>query len=354
MYVCHKTWWLFVFCIEAKMILAVEDNQSKNGDDTMKIFVAGATGVIGRQLLPRLIEVGHEATAMTRSDDSAKKLRVKGAKAVVCNVFDRQKLTSVMVTAQPDVVIHQLTALPERIDPRTVSRDLVATNRVRTEGTRNLIEAAKAAGVKRFIAQGFSPYYAPTSSSPATEDEPLYTDAHASFVNIINALHNLEEQVLNIPEMEGIVLRYGFFYGPGSAYNVDGTFAEDVLNRKVPIIGNGAGTFSFVHVADAAEATVLAITKGTSGIYNIADDDPAPITEWLPIYAKLIDAPNPMRLPKFIGRLAAGRFAIFFMTQQRGASNQKAKQLLGWKPMYASWRDGFKEVKNATQKANVA
>ncbi|MBE7554554.1 MAG: NAD(P)-dependent oxidoreductase [Anaerolineales bacterium] len=307
----------------------------------MKIFIAGATGVIGRQLLSRLTEAGHEVTAITRSQDRVEQIRKYGAQAIVCDVFDRDKLKQAVLAARPEVMIHQLTSLPERIDPRHVKQALAQTNKLRTEGTEILMDAARSAGARRFIAQSVSFYYAPTSTLPATEDEPLYQNAPAAFADVVQAIDNLEHTVLNTPDIEGIILRYGYIYGPGTSFAGDGTFAEDVRQRQVPIIGDGGGVFSFTHVEDAAAATVLALNHGQAGCYNIVDDEPVPLREWLPAYAELLHAPRPLRLPKFVGRLAAGRFGVYFMMEQRGASNQKAKQQLCWQPVYKSWREGF-------------
>jgi nucleoside-diphosphate-sugar epimerase len=247
-----------------------------------------------------------------------------------------------VAAAKPEVVIHQLTNLPHRLDPRQIKQALAQTNRLRAEGTQILMDAAKAAGARRFIAQSISSYYTPGNPWPAAEEEPLYHEAPAAFSEIVHALEKLDHIVLNTPNVEGIVLRYGYFYGPGTAYAPDGTLAEDVRRRRVPILGDGGGVFSLIHVEDAAAATILALNHGEPSIYNIVDDEPAPLRERLPLYAELLGAPRPMRVPKFIGRLAAGRFGVFFMTEQRGASNKKAKQQLGWRPTYPSWREGFR------------
>jgi len=307
----------------------------------MNVFVAGATGAIGRQLLPRLIEAGHTVAAMTRRDDRVSDLRAVGAHPVVLDVFDAEILQRAVVDAKPEVVIHQLTSIPHRIDPRQIRRDMAPTNRLRTEGTRLLLQAAIAAGARRFVAQSIATYYAP-GKRPATETDPLYKHAPAAFVEIVEAVSQLEDLVLNTPGIEGVALRYGHFYGPGTMYSADGSFTNDVRRRRVPIIGNGGGVFSFTHVEDAAAATVAAVERGDPGLYNIVDDDPAPLREWLPVYATLCGAPSPMRVSRLLGRLAAGRFGVYFMTEQRGASNQKAKHDLGWSPMYRSWRDGFR------------
>ena len=320
----------------------------------MKVFLAGATGVIGRPLVSQLVENGHEVTAMTRSEERATQLRALGVSPVVCDVFDRDTLFSVVAAATPDAIVHQLTSIPEHIDPRNAAKDLAATNRLRTEGTRNLMNAAKAAGVRRFVAQSFAPYYTPGPSTPANEGESLYENPPQVMAETVQALQTTEDIVLNTEGVDGIALRYGHFYGPGTIYALDGSVTETVLKRRFPILGKGSGTFSFIHVADAASATFLALNNGKPGIYNVVDDDPAPVADWLPIYAELLNAPPPMRLPKFVGHLAAGRFAIFLMAEQRGVSNQKAKQELGWRPRYASWRDGFRVELSTIDKVNAA
>ena len=296
----------------------------------MNIFLAGATGAIGRQLLPRLIDEGHTVTAITRSEHRAK------------HIFDRDALNDAVGAAEPEVLIHQLTSIPHRIDPRRVKEELAQTNKLRTEGTQILMDAARAAGVRRFVAQSISFNYTPGPPSLATEDEPLYTSAPAAFAALVRAVESLERTVLKTPGIEGVVLRYGYFYGPGTAYAVDGSITEDVVRRRFPLIGGASGVFSFIHVEDAAAATALALDRGTPGIYNIVDDDPAPVGEWLPLFAEMLGAPRPMRLPQFVGRLGAGRYGVYLMIEQRGASNLKAKQELGWHLKYASWRDGFR------------
>ena len=308
----------------------------------MNIFFAGATGVIGRQLLPRLIEAGHTVTAITRSPDRVTQLRAAGAQPVICDVFDRDTLARAVRDAKPEVVIHQLTNIPQHLDTRRVDRDFAQTNRLRSEGTQLLMQAARVAGARLFIAQSIATFYAPDSARPATEDVPLYKDAPPAFAGMVQALDALEHTVLNTTGIDGIVLRYGYFYGPGTIYAADGSFVADVRKRRVPIIGSGNGVTSFIHVADAAAATVLAMNAGRPGIYNIVDDDPAPIRVWLPVVAALCGAPRPMALPAIIGRLAAGRWGYYFMTEQRGASNARARQQLDWRPQYASWRDGFR------------
>ena len=309
----------------------------------MKVFVAGGTGVIGRSLLPLLLAHGHEVTALTRSSQGADRIRELGADPVVCDVFDRRRLGESVINAEPEVVIHQLTAIPKRLNPRRIRKELAQTNRLRTEGTRILMEAAQAAGASRFIAQSIAFAYAPEGDTLAEEEERLYLDAPASFVEIIQAVDSLEKTVLEASGIEGFVLRYGYFYGPGTVYAEDGTFAADVRRRRVPVVGEGMGVFSFVHVDDAASATVAALTAREPGIYNIVDNEPVALQEWLPGYSTILGAPAPYRIPRFIGALVAGPYAIYLMIQQRGVSNEKAKTLLSWHPKYRSWREGFAE-----------
>jgi nucleoside-diphosphate-sugar epimerase len=306
----------------------------------MKVFVAGATGAIGRPLTAQLVAADHEVNALTRSDQRAAKLRDQGAKPVVCDVFDREALCRSMKEARPDIVIHQLTSLPKRIDPRKIKTELAATNRLRREGTRNLFDAALAAGAKRFIAQSIAFAYGPDGEGLKSEGDALYDKASASMTDLISALRSLEDTTLGNADLPGVVLRYGFFYGPGTAYAADGSVAEDVRRKRFPIVGKGTGVFSFIHVDDAAAATVAAMQHGEPGIYNIVDDDPAPVADWLPAYAESLGAPGPNRVPRWLARLVVGPYATYLMCDQRGASNAKAKRLLDWVPMHASWRTG--------------
>ncbi|MCI0712059.1 MAG: NAD(P)-dependent oxidoreductase [Chloroflexi bacterium] len=308
----------------------------------MNIVIAGATGAIGRPLVAHLLKDGHNITAITRSPESAGELSAQGMTAVVVDVFDREKLIKAVVEAQPEVVIHQLTSIPANLDVRNIAEEFVQTNRIRTEGTRNLMDAAVKAGARQFIAQSYGALYSPHGQGLATEDQPLYLDAPDTFVSLVQAIDTLENIVLNTPGITGTVLRYGHFYGPGTGYTAEGVIVDAVRKRQMPIIGGGNAVFSFIHVEDAAAATVLAVNHGKAGIFNIVDDDPVPLHEWLPVYVKLLDAPQPMRLPKLIGRIAAGRYVLYIMTEMRGASNAKAKRELGWQPHYASWRDGFR------------
>jgi nucleoside-diphosphate-sugar epimerase len=308
----------------------------------MRVFVAGASGAIGRRLVPQLLQAGHEVTGMTRSEESAERLRSAGAEAAaVCDAFDADRLRDVVVRARPEVVVNELTSLPERFDPRSI--DYEPTNRVRVEGGRNLIAAASEAGASRLIIQSIAFLYAPEGGPVKDEEALVYTEAPGRFRSGIEAMLTAERDALEAPGMEGLVLRYGWFYGPGTYYAQGGSQAEDVRRRRFPIVGKGSGVFSFIHLDDAASATVAAVERGSPGVYNVVDDEPAPLREWLPVYAEAIGAKPPFRVPAWIARLVAGPFAAAMAIELRGASNAKAKRELGWQPRYPSWRQGFRE-----------
>jgi 2-alkyl-3-oxoalkanoate reductase len=308
----------------------------------MRVFVAGASGVIGRPLVRQLIAAGHDVVGMTSRDSGRDPIREAGAEAVVCDALDRQAVAATVADARPEVVISQLTRLPREYDPRKI--DYEPTNRARVEGGRNLILAAAAAGSRRFITQGIAFIYAPEGGMVKDEDARPWTDAPEPFGGGAKAMLEHEREATETSGLEGLVLRYGQFYGPGTYYASDGNIAEQVRRRRFPIVGRGAGYFSFIHVEDAASATVAALDRGAPGIYNVVDDEPAPLREWLPVYADALGAKRPFRVPVFLARLVAGPFAAAFATGLRGASNAKAKRELGWEPRYASWRVGFREA----------
>jgi nucleoside-diphosphate-sugar epimerase len=307
----------------------------------MRVFVAGATGAIGRPLVSLLVERGHEVTGMTRSPERAEELRSRGATAVICDAFDASALKVAVSGARPEALVHQLTDLPPDIDPRKYKTQLAATNRLRREGTRNLVYAARDAHVKRFVAQSIAFAYPPAGEWVKDEEAALATDAPEPMKDAVTAVAELERQVL---DFGGTVLRYGFFYGPGTAFAPDGYYAELAHKRRLPVIGSGAGLTSFIHVDDAAAATLAALEAGDRArgrIYNIVDDEPAPAREWVPAYAAAVGARQPMRVPALLARLVAGRIAVNGMTAQRGASNARAKRELGWQPERPSWRNEF-------------
>jgi nucleoside-diphosphate-sugar epimerase len=309
----------------------------------MRVFVAGATGVIGRALVPRLIEAGHGVTAMTRNPGRAQRLASLGAEPVAVDVYDASGVEEAVKRARPDVVVHQLTSLPKAIDPRKIEAQLAENDRIRVEGTRNLVRAAALAGASRIVAQSISFAYAPEGGPVKGEEAPLWLDAPWPWRRTVEAVDELERQVSSAEGVEGVILRYGYLYGPGTAFAADGAVADLVRSRKYPIAGGGSGVFSLAHVDDAASATLSALEHGQPGIYNVVDDEPAPLRDWLPVYAKALGAPEPRRVPSFLARLAAGRYGLYVMTEQRGASNAKAKSGLDWSPAFSTWRTGFRD-----------
>jgi nucleoside-diphosphate-sugar epimerase len=302
----------------------------------MRIVVAGATGAIGRQLVPMLVEAGHDVVGLTRSESRAPLITRAGAEAAVTDAFDPAALEAAVRVARPEVVVHQLTAIPPVVDPRRFAEEFEPTNRLRREGTRNLVAAARAAGARRIVAQGLTQAYAPVGGWVKTEDDPLYADAPEPLREVFGALVELEGTVLGAGDLDPIVLRYGSFYGPGTAFASGGSTAELVRRRGYPIAGEGCGHWSFIHVADAAGATVAAIERGEPGVYNVVDDEPAPVADWLPVYAEALGAPAPERTPP-----PRSDFGAFGMLHARGASNAKARERLGWTPEHRSWRQGF-------------
>jgi nucleoside-diphosphate-sugar epimerase len=306
----------------------------------MRVFVAGASGAVGRPLMPKLVAAGHEVTGMTRSESKAEAVRKAGARAVVADVFDVDALRAAVEEARPEVVVHELTALPDRLDFR--KKDVYApTNRLRTEGTRNLLDAARAAGARRFVCQSIAFAYRNEGSRVKSEADPLLDDAPGAFGSGVKALHEMESMVLGTEGLDGLVLRYGFFYGPGTHYGADGAMVADVRRRRLPIVGRGTGVFSFIHVDDAADATVAAVERGAAGVYNITDDEPAAMSEWVPVLAEAAGAKRPMRVPVWLAKLVGGKQAATFSSELRGASSEKAKRELGWQPAHPSWRSGF-------------
>jgi nucleoside-diphosphate-sugar epimerase len=306
----------------------------------MRVFVAGATGAIGKQLVPRLVEAGHEVHGMTRSESKQAVLHELGAVPVVADALDPDQVAEAVGRARPDVIVHQLTAIGS-VDPRHLERDFAPTNRLRTEGTDHLLSAGQAVGVRRFVAQSNALWYVRTGGPVKSEEDPLDTNPPREARTALAALRHLEQAVLGADWTEGIVLRYGGFYGPGTSMAPGEEQLELVRKRKLPLVGDGGGVWSFIHVADAAEATVAAVEHGNRGVYNVVDDDPAPVAEWLPALAQTLGAKKPMRVPRFIVRLFAGEAAVVMMTDVRGASNAKAKRELAWHPAHPSWRQGF-------------
>jgi len=307
----------------------------------VKVLLAGASGVIGRALLPRLLEQGHEVVAITRSPEKLEGLRAQGAEPLQADAFDAGALLRACELTRPEAVIHQLTSIPQRINPRTMVRDFAENDGLRVEGTANLIAAAQAVGVRRIVAQSIAFAYAP--GPPGTihrEQDPLIDGARAPkpFRRSAGAIAALERAVL---EARGVVLRYGYFYGPGSAISRTGSMARELQRRRMPIVGSGAGVWSFIHVEDAARATLAALDRDGPLVLNVVDDEPAAVSSWLPALSAALGAPQPRHVPPLLARLAAGSYAVAVMTGAQGASNQAARERLAWSPTYGSWREGF-------------
>jgi 2-alkyl-3-oxoalkanoate reductase len=315
----------------------------------MKVFVAGATGVLGRALVPQLVAGGHEVVGMTRSAAKQDLVRSLGARPVVADALDPDAVAGAVASAEPEVIVHQLTALSGPMglrDARHPERfsGAIMTNRLRTEGTDHLLAAGRAVGARRFVAQSFGAFrWARTGGPALSEDVPIDPDPPAALRAALAGILHVEREVPAIEWGEGLVMRYGGFYGPGTSVSLaaDAAMAAPVRKRRFPIIGDGGGVMSYVHVEDAASATAIAVERGRPGIYNIVDDEPAPQREWLPALARALDAKPPRRIPRWLGRLAAGEAATLVMTDVKGASNAKAKRELGWTLRYPSWRQGF-------------
>jgi nucleoside-diphosphate-sugar epimerase len=315
----------------------------------MRVFVAGAGGAIGRRLVPQLVASGHEVVATTRSREKVEELCALGAQGVVMDGLDAGSVGEAVARAEPEAVIHQMTALRPSPDLRHFDREFAVTNELRTRGTDHLLAAAGAVGVGRFMAQSFTGWPNERRGGPVkTEEDPLEPDPPGQRESL-EAIRYLERAVVEATPIEGVVLRYGTFYGPGTAFG--DVFPALIRKRKLPIVGGGGGVWSFVHVDDAAAATVAALERGAPGIYNVVDADPAPVAAWLPYLAEQLGAPQPRRAPAWLARMAVGEAGVALMTQIRGASNEKAKRELGWEPRRRSWRDGFREKLESSERS---
>ena len=305
----------------------------------MRVFVTGATGALGRHLVPGLVAAGHEVTATTRTPGKVAQLRAAGAEPVVVDGLDREAVIAAVRTAAPEVIVHQMTALAGLRSLRNPDKAFAATNELRTQGTDNLLAAAQRAGTRRVIAQGYAGAGPdkPSGAALKTDDDLLDWRPIPSAARMVAAIRYVDRTVpLEAPE--GIVLRYGTFYGPGAS----DVLLDAVRKRQVPVIGGGTGIWSFIEITDAAAATLAAVEGGAPGIYNVVDDDPAPVAEWVPYLAQVAGAKPPLRMPAWLARLLAGGFVVAQMTTSRGSSNQKARKELGWVPRYPSWREGFR------------
>jgi len=309
----------------------------------MKVFLAGATGAVGKRLVPLLVAGGHQVLASTRTSGKREALRAAGAEPVVLDVLDRDAVMNAVVAARPDVVIHQVTALAGLRSFKNFDREFALTNALRTEGTTYLLAAARAAGARRFIAQSYTGWPNTREGSRVkTEDDPLDPRPPRTMTQTLDAIRRLEAAVSNLSSLTGIVLRYGSFYGPGTSLGIDGEITQMVRRRKFPIVGGGTGVWSFTHIDDAAGAAQFVVEQGAGGIYNIVDDEPAEVSVWLPELARAIGAMPPYRVPAWLVRPIIGEAMLEIMTRVRGSSNAKAKHVLGWQPLYATWRNGFR------------
>ncbi len=310
----------------------------------MKVFVAGGSGVVGRHLLPELGARGHEVVATTTTPAKAAVLESAGARPLVLDILDRESVLRAVEETRPDVVVHQATALSGALSLRRFDASFARTNRLRTEGTRNLLAASAAAGVARFLAQSFAGWPNAREGGPVkTEDHRLDPHPPDAARETLAAIRTLEAAVTTGDAPTGVVLRYGTLYGPGTSLGPGGELLELVRRGKVPLVGDGGGVWSFLHVEDAARATVAAVESKAAGVFNIVDDAPARVAEWLPYLARVLGAREPRRIPPWLARLLIGEQGVSMMTEVRGSSNDKAKSELGWRPAYRSWRDGFGE-----------
>lgn len=310
----------------------------------MRIFIAGGTGAVGIRMVPLLVAAGHEVYGSTRHDAGRRTLADLGATGIVMDPLDARSVRAAVAEAEPEVVVHQLTALSSISgNLKKWDQDFAITNRLRTEGTDHLLAASRAVGVRRFVAQSFGGgwTYERTGGWVKDETSPLIDDPGKEARGALAAIRHLEDAVVAASDLEGLVLRYGNFYGPGNAASRDGAIGEMLRKGKMPVVGGGTGVWSFVHIDDVGSATVAAITGGAPGIYNIVDDEPAPVNQWMPYLAEQVGGRNPMRLPAWLARPLIGDFGVALMTSVRGSSNAKAKRELGWTPSYASWREGF-------------
>jgi 2-alkyl-3-oxoalkanoate reductase len=309
----------------------------------VRVFIAGATGVLGRRLVPMLLSDGHDVVGTTRSKPKAMGLRQAGAQAIVLDALNGAAMHSAVRAARPEVIVHELTALEGRTDIRTMEQGLELTNRLRTQGTDILISAARESGVRRMVAQSYTGWPNERDGGPVkTEQDPLDRDPPTPMRAALEAIEYIEHAVTHTRGLEGVVLRYGTFYGPGTTLSEGGEHVEQIRRRRFPVVGDGEGVWSFVHIDDAASATMAAIERGRPGVYNIVDDEPARVSEWLPALAEAIGAKPPRHVPVWLARLLIGEAGVSMMTSVRGSSNAKAKHELGWLPRYPSWRSGFR------------
>jgi nucleoside-diphosphate-sugar epimerase len=309
----------------------------------MKILVAGGTGAVGRRLVPLLVSRGHSVAATTHTPARSDLVRTLGAEPILADGLDRHAVERAVEAARPEVIVHEMTSLANLRNPKHFDRVFARTNRLRIDGTRYLIEAARALGVRRLVAQSYTGWpYAREGGPIKVEDDPLDATPPRTMRKTLEAIRTLEHYVRSFSGLEGVVLRYGSFYGPGTPFAPGGEVYESIRRRRFPVVGCGTGIWSFVHIDDVAIATAIAAEGGPTGVFNIVDDEPAEVAVWLPELAFLFAARPPRRVPVWLARLLIGDAGVSLMTEVRGASNAKAKRVLGWQPLYPSWRDGFR------------
>lgn len=309
----------------------------------MKVFIAGATGAVGRRLVPLLLTHGHQVVAMTRSAEKARALEELGAQPVVADGLERTAVMQAVLRAEPEAIVHVMTALDGVTSVKRFDHEFALTNRLRTVGLDYLLEGARAAGTRRFVAESFGNWnYARTGGPVKSEEDPLDPTPPSAMRESLAAIRHLERAVTGDGRVEGLALRYANLYGPGTSTAADGYIVEQVRKRRFPVVGDGGGVWSFIHVDDAAEATRLALERGDPGVYNVADDEPAPAATWLPALAETLGAKSPRRVPTWVGRLAVGEPGVSMFTRIRGAASTKARCELGWEMRYPSWREGFR------------
>jgi nucleoside-diphosphate-sugar epimerase len=312
----------------------------------MRVLLAGATGAIGRPLLPLLLQKGYEVHATTRSEARALELAAAGATAEIVDFLKPGTGSKLVQRVQPDVIVDQLTSLPQRFDPKQIGTAFIANDNIRFEGTGALLRAAEDNGVKRYVGQSIAFLYDPAGGGVKTEDSPSWLDAPAPFGHSVEILTLNERKITQSEKLTGVVLRFGDLYGPGTWYETDGSTCETIRERQYPIVGGGHGVNSLIHVSDAAAAAALAVEQG-AGIFNIVDDEPVENSELIPYLAQLLEAKQPRKVPAWLARRVAGDFIVASATKKVGASNAKAKSELGWHPGIASWRDGLRDHRDS-------
>lgn len=309
----------------------------------MRVLVAGASGAIGRALVPLLAAHGHAVGGLIRNPANAGIVQALGAEPLTADALDPSAVADAFERFRPDAVLHQLTALPAESDLRDLDRVFAATNRLRTEGTANLVAASRQIGVRRFVAQSFCGWtFARVGGPVKAEDDPLDPDPLPAFRRTLDALRHLERAMAEAPDLRGVALRYGAFYGPGTMVSREGAMVRQLRRRLLPVVGDGGGIWSFIHIEDAARATVAALKADEVGTFQVVDDDPAPVREWLPNLADAVGAKAPFRLPAAIARLVLPKHLVVMMTEVRGASNARFRRTFSWRPAYGSWREGFR------------